>query len=171
MADFPSSAIVWATARDIISPSLIYPNYVTPPILTYSDSRPFLSFMIGKGEAIDAESGYVIWPPGLLAFFEVTDGHFAELRTVEPQDFQQRDNPNEALSKGLSPLEKTEPDFLQKQISLCLACDKLIEVLYAHQNHQPALEAYDAIMAQTLEKALFPYYRNLVMNTLVPASY
>ena len=168
MADFPSSAIVLATARDIISPSLVYPNYVSPPILTYSESKLFLSFMIGKGEAADADSGYVIWPPGLLAFFDVIDGHFAELRTVEPRDFQQPDNPNTAFSKGLPPLAKMEKDYLKKQIALCQACDKLTEVLLEQQKHQPALKAYDAIMAQTIEKALFPYYRKLVMNTLAP---
>lgn len=171
MADFLTSAAILATARDIISPSLVYSNYVSPPVVTLSDSEPLLSFLIGRGEVANAESGYLVWPPNLVAYFDVVGGRMVELRAVSPPYFDRHDDPEDPLSKGYSPLEKTGKDYLEKQIGLLQACDVLTGALLDEKNHQAAFETYDAAMMKTLEPALMPYYRRLVLNRLPPVAY
>jgi len=171
MADFLTSAAILATARDIISPSLVYSNYVSPPIVTLSDAEPLLSFLIGRGEVANGESGYVIWPPNLVAYFDVVGGRMVELRAVSPRDFDRHDDPSDPLSKGFAPLDKTSKDYLEKQIPLVQACDHLTGALLDEENHRAAFDAYDAAMMKILEKALVPYYRRLVLNRLPPANY
>jgi len=171
MAEFLTSAAILATARDIISPSLVYSNYVSPPIVTLSDSEPLLSFLIGRGEVANGESGYLIWPPKLVAYFEVVRGRMVELRAVSPPGFDRHDDPEDPLSKGFAPLEKAGEDYLEKQIRLVQACDALTGVLLDEKNHKAAFDAYDAAMLKILEKGLVPYYRRLVLNRLPPVTY
>ena len=157
-----------ATARNLISPSLIFSNYLSPPVVVISDSKLLIGFLIGRGEVLDVEIGYQIWPPSLMALFDTYDGHFDELRAISPKEFSLSDHPDKPLCKGLSPAEKTSTEYLEKQLNLFQRCDGLIAAILSRRDYQKELKLYDKYFRSLAEEALVPYYRKLSMRSLMP---
>ncbi|MCG8047472.1 MAG: hypothetical protein N0E48_17900, partial [Candidatus Thiodiazotropha endolucinida] len=66
MSDQKSTSVITASARNLISPSLQFANYMSLPIPVIGNDRLLFAFLVGRGEAVNPELGYQIWPPSLL---------------------------------------------------------------------------------------------------------
>ncbi len=159
-----SSSIVSAAARNNISSTLTFPNYVSLPIPIMDHSMLFIGFLIGKGEVINPESGYHIWPPNLLALYSVSDGQFEELRALSPKDFSQNINPEQPLSEGVSPPKKNSTEYIERQLKLFQSFDNLVNTILSSGDYKEELKIYDKHFRDLAEPALIPYYRLLVIK-------
>ncbi|MET0068550.1 MAG: hypothetical protein ABW096_00820 [Candidatus Thiodiazotropha sp.] len=163
MSDQLSTSVVTAAARNLIGPSLRFANYMSPPIPVVGGNRPLFAFLVGRGEAVNPELGYQIWPPSLLALFDSGSGQFHELRAVSPAYFSIEQAADQPMGKGLSPPEKDNTDYLQNELHLFQSCDRVIAALGSRQPYQDALERYDDHFRTLSDEALLPYYQKLRM--------
>jgi hypothetical protein len=159
MPDLFPTSIITASARNLIEPSLTFPNYMSLPIPVISNGVLFLAYLVGRGEALNPELGYRIWPPKLLALFDITTGQFQELRAISPAFFAIEQVTDQPMGKGVSPPEKQSTSYLEKQLKLFQSCDNLIACLTQGQAHQDPLKQYDEGYMQLCEEALLPYFR------------
>jgi hypothetical protein len=163
MSDQQSTSIVTASARNLISPSLQFANYMSLPIPVIGDNKLLIAFLVGRGEAVDPQQGYQIWPPSLLALFDSGNGQFYELRAVNPGYFSVDQPADQAMGKGVSPAEKTSVEYLQNELNLFQSCDNVISAIRAKQPHQGDLKRFDEIFRNQTEEALLPYYQRLCL--------
>ncbi|MCU7926902.1 MAG: hypothetical protein KZQ97_10740 [Candidatus Thiodiazotropha sp. (ex Dulcina madagascariensis)] len=161
MSDQPSTSVVTASARNLISPSLQFSNYMTLPIPVVSDAKLFFAFLVGRGEALNPEAGYQIWPPSLLALFDTDNGQFHELRAISPGYFSIDHPVDEPMGKGLSPPEKSTTEYLQNELHLFQCCDNVITAIRSQQAHQDLFKRFDDYFRALTEEALIPYYQKL----------
>ncbi len=150
-------AVIAANARDTVCPNLPFPSYISPPIPDLKGSTKRVCFLIGRGEVLDSDSGYWIWPPRLLAAFRCDNGRLAELRAVTPGEFGQDADPESPLAQGLSPLEKADPAYLEKQLRLFEVCEDVLASSSDATAPTDALESLAPRMADTADAALAPY--------------
>ncbi len=159
MSDLFPTATITASARNLIGPSLTFANYMSLPIPVISNGVLFLAFLVGRGEAVNPELGYQIWPPKLLALFDIATGQFQELRAISPAFFDIDQAVDQPMGKGVSPPEKQSTSYLERQLKLFQSCDHLISCLTQGQPHQDPLTQYDTEYMQLCEEALLPYFR------------
>ncbi|MET0091734.1 MAG: hypothetical protein ABW068_17260 [Candidatus Thiodiazotropha sp.] len=159
MTDLLPTAIVTASARNLIGPSLTFANYLSLPIPVVSDGVLFLAFLVGRGEAVNPELGYQIWPPKLIALFDIASGQFQELRAVTPNFFAIEQAADQAIGKGFAPPEKQSLSYLEKELKLFQSCDNLINSLVQGQPHEEHLKHYDDQYMQLCEEPLLAYFR------------
>ncbi|MEW8030171.1 MAG: hypothetical protein AB2792_00065 [Candidatus Thiodiazotropha sp.] len=163
MSDQQSTSVITASARNLISPSLQFANYMSLPIPVVGNNRLLIAFLVGRGEAVNPELGYQIWPPGLLALFDTGNGQFHELRTVTPGYFSVDQPADRPMGKGVSPPEKTSVEYLKNELNLFQCCDNVITAIHAKQPHQSDLKRFDEFFRNLTEEALLPYYQRLCM--------
>ncbi|MBT3046311.1 MAG: hypothetical protein AB2728_11030 [Candidatus Thiodiazotropha sp.] len=163
MSDQLSTSVVTAAARNLIGPSLQFANYMSPPIPVVGENRLFFAFLVGRGEAVNPELGYQIWPPSLLALFDGGTGQFHELRAVSPAYFSLEQAPDQPMGKGLSPPEKDATDYLQNELHLFQCCDNVIAAIRTKQPYKDALKEYDDYFRILGDQALLPFYQKLCM--------
>ncbi|MET0051155.1 MAG: hypothetical protein ABW095_08755 [Candidatus Thiodiazotropha sp.] len=159
MTDLFPTAIITASARTLIGPSLTFANYMSLPIPVVSDGVLFLAFLVGRGEAVNPELGYQIWPPKLITLFDIGSGQFQELRAVSPSFFAIEQAADQPIGKGLAPPEKQSASYLEKELKLFQSCDNLINTLVQGQPHEEALKQYDDQYIQMCEEPLLAYFR------------
>ncbi|MCU7890601.1 MAG: hypothetical protein KZQ78_02900 [Candidatus Thiodiazotropha sp. (ex Ustalcina ferruginea)] len=149
MSDQLFSSVVMATAKNLVCPSLNFSNYITLPIPVVSNSKLFIGFLVGRGEVIDPEIGYQIWPPSLLALFDTDNGQFYELRAISPNLFAINDSA-----------------YLQNELHVFQCCDNVLAAIQSQQDHQSELKRYDEYFRSLTEDALVPYYKKLCLAKL-----
>jgi hypothetical protein len=163
MTEQQSTSVVTASARRLISPSLSFANYMSLPIPVIGNNKLLLAFLVGRGEAVNQELLYQIWPPSLLALFDITNGQFHELRAVTPAYFSVEQPADQPMGKGLSPAEKNTTEYLQDELNLFQCCDNVITALLTKQPHQNDLKRFDEYFRNLTEETLLPYYKRLCM--------
>ncbi|MEW8507104.1 MAG: hypothetical protein AB2598_10380 [Candidatus Thiodiazotropha sp.] len=163
MSDQLSTSVVTASARNLICPSLQFASYMSLPIPAVGDNRLFCAYLVGKGEAVNPELGYQIWPPSLLALFDSGNGQFHELRAVSPAYFSLDHAVDQPLGKGLSPPEKSVTDYLQNELHLFQCCDNVITAVRRKQLYKEDLKRFDDYFRLLSDEALLPYYQKLCM--------
>ncbi|MCU7802546.1 MAG: hypothetical protein KZQ96_05060 [Candidatus Thiodiazotropha sp. (ex Lucinoma borealis)] len=166
MSDQLFSSVIMATAKNLVCPSLNFSNYITLPIPVVSNSKLFIGFLVGRGEVIDPEFGYQIWPPSLLALFDTDNGQFYELRPISPNLFSINDSADTPLGKGYSPPEKSTTEYLQNELHVFQCCDNVIAAIHSQQDHQSELKRYDEYFRSLTEDTLVPYYKKLCLAKL-----
>jgi hypothetical protein len=154
---FVPSAILFAAAKNNLVASLPGCSYMSPPIVSHYNQQACLSFLVGQGEFLDPDRGYQIWPPKLLAIYNAIHGSFMELRGIKPSDFGLRDDPVVPLGNGIMPAMKLDIAYLQKQIQIFEAIDRLIPLVAKGEKADIAFKAYRALFDQTVEPSLLPY--------------
>ncbi len=159
MTDLFPTAIITASARNLIGPSLTFANYMSQPIPVVIEGVLFLAFLVGRGEAVNPELGYQIWPPRLIALFDIASGQFHELRAVAPNFFAIEQAADQPMGKGFAPPEKQSASYLEKELKLFQSCDNLINSLVQGQPHEESLKQYDDRYMQICESPLLPYFR------------
>ncbi|MBT2990714.1 MAG: hypothetical protein KME48_10360 [Candidatus Thiodiazotropha sp. (ex Ctena orbiculata)] len=163
MSDQLSTSVVTASARNLIGPSLQFANYMSPPIPVVGENRLLFAFLVGRGEAVNPELGYQIWPPSLLALFDSMSGQFHELRAVSPAYFSIEQAADQPMGKGLSPPEKDSTDYLQNELHLFQCCDRVIAAIGSRQPYKEDLARYDDYFRILSDEVLLPYYQKLRM--------
>jgi hypothetical protein len=163
MSDQVSTSVVTASARNLIEPSLQFANYMSLPIPVVGDNRLFIAFLAGRGEALNPELGYQIWPPSLLALFDGDNGQFHELRAVTPAYFSVDQAADQAMGKGVPPASKMSSDYLQNELHLFQSCDNLFSAIRNKQPYKNHLQQYDGYFRALSEDLLLPYYQKLCM--------
>jgi hypothetical protein len=163
MSDQQNTSVVTAAARNLVSPSLKFANYMSLPIPVIGDNKLLLAFLVGRGEALDPELGYQMWPPSLLALFDACNGQFHELRAVTPGYFSVDQPADQPMGKGVSPAEKTSVAYLQNELHLFQYCDNVMTAIRTKQPHQSDLKRFDEFFKNLTEEALLPYYQRLCM--------
>ncbi|MES9825566.1 MAG: hypothetical protein ABW127_14155 [Candidatus Thiodiazotropha endolucinida] len=163
MSDQLSTSVVTASARNLIAPSLQFANYMSLPIPAVGENRLFIAFLVGRGEAVNPEQGYQIWPPSLLALFYAENGQLHELRAVTPKYFSVDQSAEQAMGKGLSPPEKNSMEYLQNELHLFQCADNVLTAIRTKQAHQNDLKQFDDYYRALTEEALLPYYQRLCM--------
>ncbi|MES9832565.1 MAG: hypothetical protein ABW139_10005 [Candidatus Thiodiazotropha sp. DIVDIV] len=164
MSDQPSTAIITAAARNLIPPSLQFVNYMSLPMPAVGDNRLFIAFLLGRGEALNPELGYQVWPPSLLALFEIENGQFHEIRAVTPAYFSIDQEADQPIGKGVSPPDKNTTDYLQNELHLFQSCDALINALQTKQPYQKELERFDDYVKALTDPPLIPYLQQLRLS-------
>ncbi|MCG8022592.1 hypothetical protein [Candidatus Thiodiazotropha sp. LNASS1] len=163
MSDQKSTSVITASARNLISPSLQFANYMSLPIPVIGDNKLLFAFLVGRGEAVNPELGYQIWPPSLLALFDATHGQFHELRAVTPAYFSLDQAVDQPMGKGVPPSDKSTTDYLQNELNLFQCCDNVISAVNTKQAHQNDLKRFDEYFRALSEESLLPYYQRLCM--------
>ena len=166
MSDQISTSVVTASARNLISPSLQFANYMSLPIPVAGDKKLFFAYLVGRGEALNPELGYQIWPPSLLALFDAGNGQFHELRAVTPGYFSIDQAADQPMGKGLSPPEKNTTDYLQNEIHLCQCCDNVMRAIRMKQPYKSDLQQYDSYFRSISDDVLLPYYQKICLAKL-----
>ena len=164
MSDTPSTSIITASAKNLIAPSLTFSNYMTPPMPVMGDSRLLVAFLAGRGEAVNPELGYQIWPPSLLVLFEAENARFHELRAVTPGYFSIDQPTDQPMGKGLSPAEKSTTDYLQNELRLFQCCDEVLAAIIKKQPYQRDVERFDELCRASADELLLPYCRRLRLS-------
>lgn len=164
MSDQSSTSVVTTSARNLIGPSLQFASYMSLPFPVVGENRLFLAYLVGRGEAVNPELGYQIWPPSLLALFDAGNGQFHELRAVSPDYFSIEQPADQPMGKGLSPPEKTGTDYLQNELHLFQSCDSVINAIRMKQPYQNELKSFDDNFRSLSEDVLLPYYQKLCMR-------
>jgi hypothetical protein len=163
MSDQLSTSVVTASARSLIPPSLQFANYMSLPVPVVGDNRLFIAFLVGRGEAVNPELGYQIWPPSLLALFDGDNGRFHELRAVTPAYFSVDQTADQPMGEGLPPATKMGTDYLQNELHLFQSCDNLMSAIRNKQPYKDHLQQYDGYFRALSEDLLLPYYQKLRM--------
>ena len=163
MSDQLSTSVVTASARNLIAPSLQFANYMSSPIPVVGENRLFIAFLVGRGEVVNPELGYQIWPPSLLALFNAENGQFHELRAVTPKYFSVDQPADQAMGKGLSPPEKSSTEYLQNELHLFQCCDNVVTAIGSKQPYKDALKKFDNYFRALSDEALLPFYQKLCM--------
>jgi hypothetical protein len=164
MSDQQFTSVTTASARNLISPSLQFANYMSLPIPAIGKDRLFIAFLVGRGEALNPELGYQLWPPSLLALFEAENGQFHELRAVTPNYFSIDQAADQPIGKGLSPPEKNTTEYLQNELHLFQCCDALLTALGNKQPHQTDLQRFDEFYKVLTDECLLPYCQRLRLS-------
>ena len=164
MSDQPSTSIITASAKNLIGPSLAFPNYMSSPMPVMGDNRLLIAFLVGRGEALNPELGYRIWPPSLLALFDAENGQFYELRAVTPAHFSIDQPADQPMGKGLSPPEKNTTDYLQNELHLFQSCDEVLAAIRKKQPYQSDLERFDDLYRVATDESLLPYCQRLRLS-------
>lgn len=164
MNNFTSISVISATARNHICPSLSFSCYISQPILSIENSGLMAVFLIGRGEALNPDDGYWIFPPHLLAFFNIYNGDFEELRAISPKDFGLKDEIDKPLCAGVFPSDKeTDAKYLSNQIKLHQSFDKLIVHSLEKTKYESELEIYKRQFKKISEVGLMPYFTKLLL--------
>ncbi|MES9941152.1 MAG: hypothetical protein ABW104_11400 [Candidatus Thiodiazotropha sp. 6PLUC2] len=164
MSDQQYTSVTTASARNLISPSLQFTSYMSLPMPVIGNNRLFLAFLVGRGEALNPELGYQIWPPSLLALFETERGQLHELRTITPNYFSIDHPPDHPMGKGVSPPEKSTTEYLQNELHLFQSCDTLLIAIAGKHTHQDELHRFDELYKSLTEEALLPYCQRLRLS-------
>lgn len=138
-----SVAEVIRIAETYLRGSIPGASYRSLPIPSSASSELSLCFFIGRGEAINAELKYHIWPPQYLASFALRDGTFQELYAITPTDFSLPDDIEQPLGPGIAPPLKQTDSYKAKFITYCQALDALL----------PAYARLTSISASSLKAA------------------
>jgi hypothetical protein len=161
MSDQLSTSIITASARDLIPPSLQFANYMSLPLPVFGEQRLLIAFFVGRGEALNPELGYQIWPPSLLALFESATGQFYELRAVNPTNFSVDQPADQPMGQGVSPPEKNSMEYLQNELYLFQCCDAVIKCIRLKQPYESDLKRFDDVFMSLTESTLLPYYQKI----------
>ena len=152
-----SSAVIAASARNHLSPTLPFCNYLSPPMVAKYNKKLCLLFLVGRGEIVDPELGYQIWPPSLLAAFEAKSGSFLEIRSVKPAYFGRKEDENVLMGLGVSPSQRNEPTYLGELIKLFDSCDQFLDAI---ANESPLIDAvsnFRTALKNLIEPTLWNY--------------
>jgi hypothetical protein len=133
------------------------------PIPVVGGNRLFFAFLVGRGEAVNPELGYQLWPPCLLALFDSGNGRFHELRAVSPAYFSLDHAADQVMGKGVPPGDKMATDYLQNELHLYQCCDNVVSAIHMKQPYKDDLQQYDSYFRMLSEEALLPYYQKLCM--------
>lgn len=158
------TATITATAKNHLLPTLPFCNYISAPIISWYGKGFCLSFLLGRGEIVDRETGYQVWAPSLLAVYDAKTGGFVEIRAVKPTDFGRGDDRDAPIGAGVSTPQKNQVGYLEKQIKLFEASDALLAALSAKTPIEEAQKNYRQNLAAIVEAPLWPYVEKLVIK-------
>jgi hypothetical protein len=119
--------------------------------------------MFARGEVLNPEQGLQVWPPHYSAQFGAEDAKFLEIRSVQPGDFNLKDDPNAPIGPAPALQVKLEAEYLTKLLAWLQAMDALMPAFVAGQAALPPNSKQTARDAQKLYEAvaeppLKPYY-------------
>ncbi len=152
-----SSAVITASARNHLSPTLPFCNYLSPPMVTKYNKKLCVLFLIGRGEVINPELGYQLWPPSLLAAFDAKSGSFLEIRSVRPADFSRKEDETAPMGLGMSLSQKNEPVYLGKLMKLFDACDQFLDAIASESPSINAASSFQTALKNVVEPTLWNY--------------
>ena len=98
----------------------------SPPIPWGSEQDLRAAFLYFRGEVVDSERRYQVWPPSYVASFRMEDGKFQELLAVTPASFKLEIDPDIPLGAGFAPLDKMEPAYLSELARYYQSLDVLL---------------------------------------------
>jgi hypothetical protein len=166
MANSNFSATVAAAARNTLCPTLPFCNYLSPPLVSNYGAGASLSFLIGRGEVLHPDVGYQIWPPCLLAIFDAQTGFFQELRAIKPAEFGCRDDPDAPLGAGTLPAQQQQPAYIDKQIRLFEACDRLLNTMVGQEPTDEIKKNYWDALTALIDPPLRAYAEPLLVQSI-----
>ncbi len=158
------TATITANAKGNLLPTLPFCNYISPPIISWYGKGFCLSFLLGRGEVVDREAGYQVWAPSLLAVYDVKTGSFIEIRAIKPTDFGRGDDRDAPIGAGVSPPQKNQVAYLEKQVKLFESSDAWLAALSAKAPADEIQKNYKQNLAAIVEAPLWPYVERLVIK-------
>jgi hypothetical protein len=158
------TATITASAKNHLLPTLPFCNYISAPIISCYGKGLSLSFLLGRGEIVDRDTGYQVWAPSLLAVYNAKTGGFAEIRAIKPTDFGYEDDRDAPLGAGVPPPQKNQVGYLDKQIKLFDASDALLAALSAKNPAEEIFKRYRQHLKAITEAPLWPYAEKLVIK-------
>jgi hypothetical protein len=136
--------------------------YQSMPLPAYAPHGLILAFFFGRGEAVNGESGYQVWPPRYVASFECATGRLERLASTTPAWFRRSDETGAPLGPGFAPPAKMQDDYLAGFIRYAQTVDRLLPAFAARLPVPDSLraDATDALAAfsSATEDPLRPYY-------------
>lgn len=156
------TSIVSSTVSKTLFPTLPFCGYVSPPVVAWYESALSLSFMLGRGEFVDADRGYMIWPPSLLAIYDVQNGGLIDLRSVAPKDFGRKDAPDAPLGKGTLPVQKATAEYIGKLAKFFELSDQLLKAVCEGKESGTLRSDYNTALYAVNDQALHGYVKYFV---------
>jgi len=154
-----STASILVSARENIVNTLPQPSFCTLPILSIRNQSPVLIAFVSRGEFISPEEGYCIWKPHLAAFYSIHTGYLEELSGI--RKVGEIDKP---IGKGISPIEKLDASYLEKQVKYCELNDKLIAALLLSAIEPELKVRVKEAFLKCCEVVLHPHFDGLLLR-------
>lgn len=126
----------------------------SPPIPIGDEQDLRAAFLYFRGEVVDPERRYLVWPPSYVASFRMQDGKFEELLAVTPGSFQLDSDPDIPLGAGFAPLDKMEPGYLSELARYYQSLDALLPSFAKRAEITDMLSPAAADATQALTKIL-----------------
>lgn len=141
-------------ARQYVKATLPPLTQQSPPIPIGDEQDLRAAFLYFRGEVVDPERRYLVWPPSYVASFRMQDGKFEELLAVTPGSFQLDSDPDIPVGAGFAPLDKMEPVYLREQARYYQSLDLLLPSFAKRAEITDKLSPAAADATQALMKIL-----------------
>lgn len=128
----------------------------------------WMAFLYGRAEIVKPREGLQLWPPSYVAFLRADTGEFHELRSVRPEGFGQRHDPDQPLGPYLTVPQRQTPEFLTSLVQLYQALDHLLPWLAARSISATAtpertqvVAEFQSLFSRVAEAPWLPYYHSV----------
>jgi hypothetical protein len=135
------------------------------PLPTHYNSTVVVGVFLGRGEIMEPNHGFLIWPPKYVCFVDPVDCRLVKIQSITPKQYSINANEDKMLSPSFaSPGKRLEDEFMTAQAQYLQSLDLLLPFFVAKKvtpedNLPKLISNFEAAFDKVKEDALLPFYK------------